>query len=340
MAPRKAMTKARISRMENLQIKVADGIGAFPAKDAKTSSPYRLQWLSIVDKEDTGKMFRINHQNACKKNTDLFLLVLVKSGAGNFKRRQTWRENWGAIKSVNGREIRVFFVTAMTDDVTSQYKMEIENVRFGDILQGVFKDNYANNTFKLLSSFEWANSYCSNAEYVLSVDDDVMVVPARLVTFLTKNNDVNLIGGYIIPAMVRKLDNNSKWFVNFTNYPYLYYPDYVTGFAVVLSGPLIPRLLKASESLQYMFHVDDAYIGLCAFSIDVKPVFISGFELYRLEANLDYSYEKYKSVIAIHGLNETEKVKLWRHLLVDLDLRLEQRWLPYPHFVMNSSDTI
>jgi hypothetical protein len=306
------------------------GVRAFLATDVRTSSEYRLQWLTIIENKDADSMFRINHQDACKETSNLFLLILVKSAIQNFKKRQIWRNHWGAVKSVSGKGIRVFYVTAMTENVTSLRHLEAENERFGDILQiGTFQDGYVNNTYKVLSSFEWAKSFCPTVKYVLSADDDIMIVPSRLVTFLTQNNDVSLFGGYSFQPNARGLDENSKWFVNFTNYPHFYYPEYVAGFALVLSSPLIPRLLNASASLPFMFHLDDAYLGICALAIGVRPKFIPGFALYRLETELHkYNYEKYKSVIAIHELKGWEKVNLWRHLEVDRELTQEREWQP------------
>ena len=298
---------------EDIRKTIADA-----AAENVTSSDYRLRWLSIVGERSVPEIFKINHEDICAEIYDLFLLVIVKSSTGNIQRRNIWRENWGAMTRVRGKAMRVLYLTAMTENTTTQQALEAEDRRFGDILQvGIFKDTYGNVTYKTLSCLKWIERFCPQAEYVLYVDDDIMIVPSRLVALLEQNGDLDLFGGYTFLPNLRRKDTKSKWFVKKMNYPHPYYPAYVAGLGTVFSRSVIPRLLAACASVPFMFHVDDAYLGICALMAEIKPRSLPGFELYKLQPRLEYDYRQYKDVVAIHELSAVERVHLYRQIMID-----------------------
>ena len=60
----------------------------------------------------------------------------------------------------------------------------------GDLVQENFVDSYRNLTLKTLMAIRWASTYCSNANFVLKIDDDVLVNPSPLLEYL--DNRTNL----------------------------------------------------------------------------------------------------------------------------------------------------
>ena len=53
-----------------------------------------------------------------------------------------------------------------------------------DILKVGFHDSYYNLTVKLVMGFKWSLQFCKNSEFLMSMDDDVMVDIVTLVSDL------------------------------------------------------------------------------------------------------------------------------------------------------------
>ena len=50
---------------------------------------------------------------------------------------------------------------------------EVENRKFGDIVQGDFVDSYNNLSFKGIMGNLWVAEFCEQAEFVVKTDDDL-----------------------------------------------------------------------------------------------------------------------------------------------------------------------
>jgi hypothetical protein len=66
----------------------------------------------------------------------------------------------------------------------TQKLIELENSKFGDILQGNFIDAYRNLTYKHTMVFKWFLESCASAEYLLKTDDDVFINTPFLIHYL------------------------------------------------------------------------------------------------------------------------------------------------------------
>ena len=53
--------------------------------------------------------------------------------------------------------------------------MNKESEKFGDIVQGNFKDAYRNMTYKNVFGLLWASMFCEQAEFIVKSDDDMYV---------------------------------------------------------------------------------------------------------------------------------------------------------------------
>ncbi len=55
---------------------------------------------------------------------------------------------------------------------------------YGDLVQENFIDSYRNLTLKTLMGIRWASIHCSNAKFVVKIDDDVIINPFYLLNYL------------------------------------------------------------------------------------------------------------------------------------------------------------
>ena len=53
--------------------------------------------------------------------------------------------------------------------------LEYESDLFGDIIITDHVDSYNNLTLKTLAAFDWMQTYCKQAEYLLKTDDDMFI---------------------------------------------------------------------------------------------------------------------------------------------------------------------
>ncbi|XP_014204735.1 lactosylceramide 1,3-N-acetyl-beta-D-glucosaminyltransferase A-like [Copidosoma floridanum] len=136
--------------------------------------------LSLIDINNF--QFTINH-HICNQ-TQPYLLMLIHSAPANLNKRNVIRETWGQQISST---ITLFLVGFSGD-----YEAELvkENVIHKDLIQGSFLDDYKNITYKHVMALKWVTYHCSNAKYVLKLDDDVFVYVPALISFLKKDHGV------------------------------------------------------------------------------------------------------------------------------------------------------
>ena len=122
-------------------------------------------------------------------NNNLFLLMVVKSAVVNFKNREFVRKSWGQLKEVmpgerNAAQVRTVFLLGMTNDEEVKQKVLQESHDHQDIVLYDFVDQYWNNTFKAIMGLRWTAQHCSNARFILFVDDDYFINPFAIVEHL------------------------------------------------------------------------------------------------------------------------------------------------------------
>ena len=210
----------------------------------------------------------------------LFLLVIVSSSPNerkNAERRQMLRMTWA---NVNGahipKDVTVRIVFMLGKPVKSEMNRDIveEMEQYGDMLLGNYVDTYRTITTKLLMAFQWATKI--KCDYVLKTDDDVYVDIPKLATWL-KTRDVkgSIYGGVTYNSVVVRRKSH-KHYVSHFDLPLYRYPLFCRGSMFVLSWNLIPKMVDLSKQIRRI-GPDDAYIGILAQHLDVKPVHMPQF---------------------------------------------------------------
>lgn len=228
------------------------GMGsALPEKDVV--NPHRFRYL-------------LNPQNACRTSDGghAKLLVYVHAAPANLKKRQSIRETWGEAALLRRYNATLVFIMGSVQDRKLSELLVMEFERYGDIVQEDFVDSYRNLTYKAVAGLKWAASYCSQADYILKSDDDILVNIHRLVRYLREvvepqygRRRLILCNQWLRMKILR--DKKSKWYIPEEEFPGDYFPPYCSGSAFLLSGDMA-RLMYEASLVTRFFWVDDYYI--------------------------------------------------------------------------------
>ena len=143
-----------------------------------TDHPYRRQ-STIVNPHPFNYILNPG-LTICPSN--LYLFVYIHSSPSNYQRRNLIRETW-AQKSLFP-ETRLLFMMGKVNDESVMQAVAYEYEIYRDIVQEDFFDSYKNLTYKGLMALKWISIYCSQVNYVLKVDDDIMVNTFTLINHL------------------------------------------------------------------------------------------------------------------------------------------------------------
>ncbi|XP_063960437.1 lactosylceramide 1,3-N-acetyl-beta-D-glucosaminyltransferase A-like [Lytechinus pictus] len=222
--------------------------------------------------------------DTCKVgDSNTTLLVLIKSAPSHRARRDVIRETYMSdIKTMN-ISARVLFVLGTTTVAQDQESIKDETGLYGDILQADFKDHYYNLTIKLIMGFKWVTNFCRNTEFMMSIDDDVMLDIVTLVQDLdglpSRNRTNFCLGEPNVGKPIR--NTSSKWYCPKAIYPEETYPVSPYGAGYVLSQDVVQKLYNASKKLLPVVPFDDVY---CVILWDSLMAFLNNEEAVFTEA--------------------------------------------------------
>ncbi|GCC23208.1 lactosylceramide 1,3-N-acetyl-beta-D-glucosaminyltransferase A [Chiloscyllium punctatum] len=223
--------------------------------------------------------FLITHANKCQ-DQDVLLLLFVKTSPENRPRRDAIRKTWGNehyIYSEFKANIKVLFVLGVYKDPSQreaiQSRLLVEDLQHSDLIQQDFYDDFYNLTLKLIFQFKWANSFCQNAKFVMSSDDDVFVHTPNLVKYLLQLDKGirNFWIGRVHRGAPPVRNKKSKYYVSYDMYQWPAYPDYTAGAAYVVSHDVAAKVYEALMTLNSSLYIDDVFMGICAKKMGVEP---------------------------------------------------------------------
>lgn len=202
-----------------------------------------------------------------------FILFVIKSSMENTERRQMIRRTWGQeylIPYSSTKRIFVLGIDPAKGDL--QQKIAQEHQENQDIVQGYFKDNFGNSTYKILTGMRWALSNCKGARYIVFVDDDYFISTFNLVSYLneipmSKYSDLYMghVHEFGMPSRIR----DSELYVSLTDYPFRYWPPYIETRCFVVSPVMAERLYIASHYTKFL-RIPDAFFGIVAWKLKAQ----------------------------------------------------------------------
>ncbi|XP_060077758.1 beta-1,3-galactosyltransferase 1-like [Ylistrum balloti] len=230
-------------------------------------------------------------------------LVIIVSTRTEFERRIAIRNSWCRPQRYNLPSDAwgcVFLLGVGSQQEpnreTVDQRIDLEIKTYNDILKGSYIDSYRNLTYKVLHGLHWASRSCPT-EFVLKTDDDCFVNTHLLHILILHHRDaMNLYIGSVSSKQHEVLrDPNSVWYVSEELYAENFYPRYASGAGYLLSSDVVTRLIDVSR---YRIPIpnEDAYIGILAQDIDVKPLQSGRFTL----MSIGWTLCNYLYLVVIH----------------------------------------
>ncbi|XP_071481037.1 uncharacterized protein [Diadema antillarum] len=241
-----------------------------------------LYLLEPID--DHNYQYFHNPVNTCMKKeepSDVFMLILVTSSPANHERRQLIRRTYGRNSSWpfdKRGETKTLFILGVTDK-SIQEVIDDEAYRYGDIVQEDFTDSYHNLTRKTVAAFKWANRFCRHANFVMKLDDDVMLHQKRLLELLQDQPAANFSAGEVLvntPVVRKAKSKDGKWYLSEEYYPNQTYPPYMNGHIYLLSSDLVEAVYQTAVQTP-LFPWEDVFVGICLQKLRVELTPISLF---------------------------------------------------------------
>lgn len=194
------------------------------------------------------------------------ILIMVKSFVGHFDLRHAIRSVW---KNLGDSHIKRVFTLGYRE--INQSLAQAESKKYKDIIQEDFIDDYLNNTYKTIMSFNWAVRYCPQAHMVLFLDDDFYVKERQLVGYLRSIRRLKdlFLGRLIVYAPPYRKDVE-KWHLTYQQYPYNRFPPYLSGGAYMATFDVVTKFQVAFPYVKYM-GLDDVYLGIVAKKLSIIP---------------------------------------------------------------------
>lgn len=216
-----------------------------------------------------------NESEDTKSGSNSRLLVIVTSHPGHVSLRQAFRNALPQSVLQKFGVRRLFLLARINPHQTNylqvdQSVVDAEHERFRDIVQGDFIESYKNLSYKHIMGLKHAVNYCSRAQYILKMDDDIAVDIFQIWKHVKQQNLSGLAvsGAVMTGAELEPLrDKSSKWFVSPEDYALERYPPFLSGWAYITTVVAAKEIVERSESSPY-FWIDDVYVNFNILKIE------------------------------------------------------------------------
>ena len=266
----------------------------------------------------TNRVFEYSIKNdhicSCTLDNCIRLIIFICTEIDNFDTRNVLRKTWLSDLLGNTKDIRYTFLLgkARNNDAQLQRKVMAENEINRDILLENFIDNYYNLTLKTIMGLRWVSQECSNAQFVMKVDDDVYINIRNLLPVLDlyKGELKTSIGGYCGRNGSPTRDKSSKFYLSHEDYPYDTFPPYCSGTGYIFSISLAKQLFEVSKEVK-LFPFEDVFIGFCLSKLGYGWTQIPGFAVVPNE--LSYCKTKRShTIITLHPMSLSDIMTMWK----------------------------
>lgn len=114
--------------------------------------------------------------------------------------------------------------------------------------------------------------------------------------------------GYKFPGSKPKRWRFSKWYVSTSEYPFSWYPPYITAATVLLSKDTLEKFYYASHFLP-IFRFDDIYLAILAYILQIESQHHSDGFYYDYLAPVDQNVGLFREkIIAMHGFHDPDNM--------------------------------
>ena len=259
----------------------------------------------FIDSQDRQELQRNNYLQPQRAKyggpltrMEQFVVTLITSAPFHTHQRQAVRRTWLSLLANNsvalGRSniramkdptdtsnnlvIQYWFVCGHYYDKENKVEAAVENETqvYGDILRLEYTETYSLLVYKTLSSLRFASTM--DVKFVVKVDDDVYLHVPRMIWWLkTASLPEKLYAGHLLDRSIVIRKTNHKYYVSEHIFNETFFPPYCNGPFYILSKIVLPELLEASSSDNASsFPLEDAYLGILAKRVGIKPTNLLG----------------------------------------------------------------
>ncbi|KAM6431066.1 beta-1,3-galactosyltransferase 9 [Liasis olivaceus] len=269
-------------------------------------------------KANISKAYVISNSEACSKR-EIFLLVLIFSCPENLSWRNAIRKTWANVTYVQGYATLVLFVLGKPSSATTQLEVIRETDQQQDLIQGTFLDTPENQTLKIKRAIEWIVTYCSEARFILKIDEDMFANLQTLVEYLlnlrTHPEDIYL--GRLIQDIPKK-DSQNGSFTSIKKYPEQHYPNYCSVTAFVMSQDVARKIYVTAREVSPSLP-PGIFVGICARAAGVVPMHSSRFSGKR---HIWYNRCCYKYIFTSSVSKTSQLLQEWEEMKAGKDCTL------------------
>jgi hypothetical protein len=192
----------------------------------------RGESIESSEEVDIINEFELNPEySICNKDEEILFIAFVVIAPSFFEKRNLIRSTYG---NNFGSDFKLVFSVGMSKDEKVNAKIREEYHLHKDIIQmNSFVDSYFLMTKKIIKSFKWTSHYCSNAKYVLRINDDVILNKYDFINYFKQiPYRQSQIYGNLVKGSYPNRDIKSKFYVKWSEYAPKKYPWYVDGKSI------------------------------------------------------------------------------------------------------------
>ncbi|KAF6729103.1 putative UDP-GlcNAc:betaGal beta-1,3-N-acetylglucosaminyltransferase [Oryzias melastigma] len=267
--------------------------------------------LDLSDaRENISFEYSIANTEACR-NSDLFLLTLVFSSAGNVSQRDAVRRTWANQTLIEGFPVKTIFFLELSDTNAAHQELQSESEHYGDVIQA-HSGTEAFPKERMVLALRWVITFCPLARFVLLTKDSVFVNLPALGSYLLRlhRHPEDLYLGRVIQEDQPNRDPKSPGYLPPALYPAKYLPEYCDDTAYVLSQDVVRKVYVASASVPATVSTD-VFVGLCAQKAGVSPTHSARFSG---DKHIHYNACCYRYLFCSAGMRSHELERIWMDL--------------------------
>ena len=205
------------------------------------------------------------------------MLNLVMVNPSDMDRRMLIRQTWANISSSYSTKTVFICGLASTDnDSETNNLLKYESLRFNDIVQADFIESYWNLTLKTIIAFKWVSMHFTKdrVQYILKVDDDVVVRMENLLDRVSKQFDPNREAFYCYEVSGTQPVRLNKHKFKLTNqeYPFDSFPKYCSGSGYILTYGMLKKISDLSHFILYLKFEDVYFTGILRTYFDASII--------------------------------------------------------------------
>lgn len=216
----------------------------------------------------------LNKVNGCGPGNGygIDLIIIVYSLARNLEARLAIRDTWGAHFVERGSYL--YFLIGKSIDDIQQNQIEMENIKYGDILQASYLPDDVD-TLKSIVMLKYLNDYCSKVRWILKTTDSDFI-NSQQVTYYSETStkfSKTIVGNLAKDWKVPMNKRNSYYLPKYV-YPYCHFPDFVIGPVYLFTGNSISLLYQQLKiNVDNLLKFEDVFItGIVADEAEVRRI--------------------------------------------------------------------